>query len=283
MIPFPPCLTCQHFESGSITDGRPRCAAFPESIPDEIWSGANDHHQPFPGDHELQYLALPVKRYEYEHPTKETATAVPDAAAAVRLRSSRVETDDTGNERVEATGMSFEEWARGYRADAAADDYHLARASWENGGSVSVEGESVPIQKRFAQAFVQDTLAMAALALTYSGMDGRAGPDFLPLQTYDPARSAGRYVLVFELGQYRRTRLIVNELRQLDFGDLYTALAFLHLGIHRVDGAAFTPEEHSGLRQALLDDVHFDFPRDELRLDFSEFPAGLQVEFSQLG
>jgi len=76
VIPFPPCTSCQHFTDGSFADGPPRCAAFPGGIPADILNGSNDHTSPVPGDHGILYLALPVKRYEYEHPTRETAAAV---------------------------------------------------------------------------------------------------------------------------------------------------------------------------------------------------------------
>lgn len=42
------CGRCKWF-SGYRT-GKPRCAAFPLGIPDEIWWGRVDHEQPFPGD-----------------------------------------------------------------------------------------------------------------------------------------------------------------------------------------------------------------------------------------
>jgi hypothetical protein len=47
-----PCATCARFDRDS---GTPRCEAFPLRIPDEILLRGNDHTQPFPGDHGLQW------------------------------------------------------------------------------------------------------------------------------------------------------------------------------------------------------------------------------------
>ncbi|MDX2273629.1 MAG: hypothetical protein NW237_16990 [Cyanobacteriota bacterium] len=52
-----PCRDCRHF----VWDGE--CAAFPNGIPLEIWDARNDHRQPYPGDHGIQFepMPLPIK------------------------------------------------------------------------------------------------------------------------------------------------------------------------------------------------------------------------------
>ena len=50
-IAIAPCPFCKH-----LIDGRARtCAAFPEGIPNEITSGANDHTSPVEGDNGIQF------------------------------------------------------------------------------------------------------------------------------------------------------------------------------------------------------------------------------------
>lgn len=173
----------------------------------------------------------------------------------------------------------FRRWARSYRAEAASDDYRLAVANWDQ-GCVSIEGERYPIQKWLVRELVRDTVAFVGLILAYYSTDHREGAEeLLRLQMYDPARSEGRYFLIFERGKYRKTHLVVEELRQIDLVDLFEATCFSHLTILHGDGSEFETGEHAAVRQAVLDDVRHDYCEEEMGLEFNEYPTGLQVLF----
>lgn len=49
MILTAPCYQCRHFQ------GNATCAAFPVSIPFEIWEGRHQHREPYPGDGGLRF------------------------------------------------------------------------------------------------------------------------------------------------------------------------------------------------------------------------------------
>jgi len=46
------CLTCKHYL------GAHACEAFPDLIPEEIYTGVIDHSEPYEGDGGIQYEAI---------------------------------------------------------------------------------------------------------------------------------------------------------------------------------------------------------------------------------
>ena len=62
MSELPQCFSCAHFRLGERDGEHSSCAAFPspERIPAAIWIGDHDHHEPYPGDHGIQFTLHPL-------------------------------------------------------------------------------------------------------------------------------------------------------------------------------------------------------------------------------
>lgn len=59
----PLCTSCSHLDREA---DEPRCEAFPEGIPEEIWTNRHDHHEPYPGDQGVRFELKRVPDEEAE-------------------------------------------------------------------------------------------------------------------------------------------------------------------------------------------------------------------------
>jgi hypothetical protein len=50
----PICLKCKHFNQ-DLKSTKFDCAAYPDGIPEAIYTSQNDHTQPYPGDNGIRF------------------------------------------------------------------------------------------------------------------------------------------------------------------------------------------------------------------------------------
>jgi len=61
------CNQCKHlWDKVIVVDNRFGCTAFPDGIPDAIYSGEHDHTQPFDGDNGIRFSPVQKKDTDLE-------------------------------------------------------------------------------------------------------------------------------------------------------------------------------------------------------------------------
>lgn len=55
--PSPVCMACKWLNS-VLVDGRMKCTAFPNGIPDDILLSVHDHRRPFPRDSGIRFVQV---------------------------------------------------------------------------------------------------------------------------------------------------------------------------------------------------------------------------------
>lgn len=52
------CTFCKHFNNASGLTQLKTCKAFPNGIPEKIWTGINNHKNPYKGDNGIQFTSI---------------------------------------------------------------------------------------------------------------------------------------------------------------------------------------------------------------------------------
>jgi len=58
-VPTPICYDCKYFRGSRVGT----CQAFPNQIPDRIWSGKIRHDKPFPGDQGIEFQPIDLSEF----------------------------------------------------------------------------------------------------------------------------------------------------------------------------------------------------------------------------
>ncbi len=170
------------------------------------------------------------------------------------------------------TADNYREWALRFQADAESDGFRKV-IEQSPSSLVGDHNQDGHVSKARARRMIRDTIECAAFVIAYMNMDGQPqrAEAFLHKQTYEIRESTRRYLLVFELGRFRRVQFLVDKLDDLDLTDLYNAIGYGYLAIRHPDQSSFKRGEHSQLESAIRYDFNYDADGDDIELYFDRF------------
>lgn len=161
-------------------------------------------------------------------------------------------------------------WEKSFRAAANTDNYalfktHLHRLALPEKPKLMLEGTILAIQATMA----------------YTIMDGRVIPleQFLNMQQYNPDDAPdARYVFTFDLHGKASARVLADEKLILpDLADLYgypwypwKIVGYCCFWISHPDWSPLTSVEIEMLEKQVTDDLRFDYPKEDVRINFLE-------------
>jgi hypothetical protein len=160
-------------------------------------------------------------------------------------------------------------WERGFRAAATKDRYailrdHLRRLELPDSPDLLLDG----------------TILVVQASLAYKAVDQQKpqqwGP-FLEMQQYNPEDATeARYTVTFDLHEKAFARMLVEaSFKSIDLADLfgnpwwnYEVAGYHRFWISHADWSALTRKELKKLENEVVDDLYFDYRKDELNIRF---------------
>lgn len=127
----------------------------------------------------------------------------------------------------------------------------------------------------------EGTIHLVRMSVAYLSIDNRPIDTFLARQAYNPPLNPeAPYIFTFDLCRkaYARVFVGLGENKLIDLADLfgspwdeYEVAGYDEFTISRADLKRFTAREVKSLISLVKDDLYYDYSKDELEIDFTEY------------
>ena len=164
--------------------------------------------------------------------------------------------------------LTLQQWERGFRRDAKADELAIFRNHLRK---FNMLGKP--------ELMLKGTIHVVHACSAYLKIDGRPIALFLEMQKYNPSlHGIAEYTFTFDLYGKAYARVLAKAgFNMLDLADLYNhpwqeyrRCGYSCFWITRTDGTALTTVESKRLEKEVMDDLFFDYSKDELDVWFDD-------------